>query len=34
LNVMQPESKVFLDEQRNKFLTNQDYERPVGWKPA
>ena len=33
LNVMQPESKVFLDEQRAKFLTNQDYERPVGWKP-
>ena len=33
LSVMEPSTKVFLDEQRAKFLTNQDYERPVGWKP-
>ena len=28
LNVMQPETHVFLDEQREKFLRNADYERP------
>ena len=33
LNVMQPETHVFLDEQREKFLSNTDYERPKGWTP-
>ncbi|MBH1972283.1 MAG: oxidative damage protection protein [Agitococcus sp.] len=33
LNVMQPETHVFLDEQREKFLSNADYERPKGWTP-
>jgi len=34
LNVMDPKSRAFLDEQREKFFTNQDYERPEGWKPT
>ena len=33
LNVMQPEAQKFLSEQREKFLTNADYERPKGWTP-
>jgi Fe-S cluster biosynthesis and repair protein YggX len=27
------ETHVFLDEQREKFLSNADYERPKGWTP-
>ena len=33
LNVMQAETHVFLDEQREKFSSNTDYERPKGWTP-
>jgi Fe-S cluster biosynthesis and repair protein YggX len=33
LNVMQPESRAFLDQQRDKFLSGEDYERPTGWTP-
>lgn len=33
LNVLDPESKIFLDEQRDKFFANQDYERPKGYVP-
>lgn len=33
LNVMQPEAQTFLSEQREKFLSNADYERPKGWTP-
>ena len=33
LNVMQPEAQTFLAEQREKFLSNTDYERPKGWTP-
>lgn len=33
LNVLDPESKNFLDEQRGKFFANQDYERPKGYVP-
>jgi Fe-S cluster biosynthesis and repair protein YggX len=33
LNVMQPEAQTFLSEQREKFLSNTDYERPKGWTP-
>ncbi len=31
LSLIDPEAKKFLTEQRNKFLDNQDYERPKGW---
>lgn len=33
LSMLDPEAKKFLTEQRNKFLDNQDYERPQGWTP-
>ncbi|WP_201528681.1 MULTISPECIES: oxidative damage protection protein [Psychrobacter] len=33
LSMMDPEAKKFLTEQRDKFLDNQDYERPQGWTP-
>ncbi|MEY2862763.1 MAG: hypothetical protein RLY58_470 [Pseudomonadota bacterium] len=33
LNVMQPEARAFLDEQREKFLSGDEYERPTGWTP-
>ena len=33
LSMMDPEAKKFLTEQRNKFLDNEDYERPQGWTP-
>ena len=29
----QPEAQTFLAEQREKFLSNTDYERPKGWTP-
>ncbi len=33
LNLMEAETKVFLDEQREKFLSNEDYEKPEGYTP-
>lgn len=33
LSLLDPEAKKFLTEQRNKFLDNEDYERPKGWTP-
>lgn len=33
LSVMQPEAQAFLAEQREKFISNTDYERPKGWTP-
>lgn len=33
LSLVDPQAKVFLTEQRNKFLDNADYERPKGWTP-
>lgn len=33
LNLLEPESRTFLTEQREKFLDNADYERPKGWTP-
>lgn len=33
LNVMDPQAQAFLAEQREKFLSNQGYERPKGWVP-
>jgi Fe-S cluster biosynthesis and repair protein YggX len=29
--MIDPEAKKFITEQRNKFLDNEDYERPKGW---
>ena len=31
LSMIDPEAKKFITEQRNKFLDNEDYERPKGW---
>lgn len=33
LSMIDPAAKQFLNEQREKFLDNTDYERPEGWKP-
>lgn len=33
LNLMEPSTKTFLDEQREKFLSGEDYERPKGYVP-
>ena len=33
LSMMDPNAKAFLNEQRDKFLDNEDYERPQGWTP-
>lgn len=33
LNVMDPQAQKFLAEQREKYLSNQDYERAKGWVP-
>lgn len=33
LNVMDPQAQAFLAEQREKFLSNEGYERPKGWVP-
>lgn len=33
LNVMDPQARGFLEEQRDKFLSNAEYERPKGWVP-
>ena len=33
LNLMDPEAKAFLDEQREKFLSNEDYAKPEGYVP-
>ena len=33
LNVMDPQARTFLEEQRDKFLSNAEYERPKGWVP-
>lgn len=33
LNVMDPQARKFLDEQLEKFLSGDDYERPKGWVP-
>ena len=33
LNVLDPDSRKFLDEQREKFLSNADVEQAEGWTP-
>ena len=33
LSMINPEAKKFISEQREKFLDNEDYERPQGWTP-
>lgn len=33
LSVMDPQAQKFLAEQREKFLSNQEYERAKGWVP-
>lgn len=33
LNLMEPSTKVFLDEQLQKYLSGEDYERPKGYVP-
>ncbi len=33
LNLMEPSSKAFLDEQLQKYLSGEDYERPKGYVP-
>lgn len=33
LNVMDPAARQFLDEQLEKYLSGEDYERPKGWTP-
>lgn len=33
LNVMDPQAQAFLATQREKFLSNEGYERPKGWVP-
>lgn len=33
LSVMEPSTKVFLDEQREKFFSGQAVEQAEGWKP-
>ena len=33
LKVMEPSARQFLEEQLEKFLSGDDYERPKGWVP-
>lgn len=33
LNLMEPSTKIFLDEQLQKYLSGEDYERPKGYVP-
>ena len=33
LNLMEPSTKAFLDEQLQKYLSGEDYERPKGYVP-
>lgn len=33
LNLMEPSTKIFLDEQLGKYLSGGDYERPQGYVP-
>lgn len=33
LNLMEPSTKVFLDEQLQKYMSGEDYERPKGYVP-
>lgn len=33
LNVMDPQTKAYLDSQRDKFLANEDYDRAEGYTP-
>ncbi|MGH8491849.1 MAG: oxidative damage protection protein [Moraxellaceae bacterium] len=33
LSVMDPQAQKFLAEQREKFLSNEEYERAKGWVP-
>jgi Fe-S cluster biosynthesis and repair protein YggX len=33
LSLMEPNTKVFLDEQLQKYLSGEDYERPKGYVP-
>ena len=33
LSVMDPQARQFLDEQLEKYLSGDDYERPQGWTP-
>lgn len=33
LSVMDPQARAFLDEQLEKYLDGDDYERPQGWTP-
>ncbi len=34
LSMINPEAKQFITEQREKFLNNEDHERPSGWSPS
>ena len=34
LNVMDPQAKTFLDEQRDRFLNNESYEKAEGYTPV
>jgi len=33
LNMMEPSTRTFLNEQREKFFAGEDYERPKGYVP-
>jgi len=33
LSLMEPSTKIFLDEQLQKYLSGEDYERPKGYVP-
>lgn len=33
LSMIDPEAKKFINEQREKFFDNDDYQRPEGWSP-
>lgn len=33
LSMIDPQAKKYLNEQREKFLDNGDYEKPAGYKP-
>ena len=33
LSVLDPQAKAFLDEQLEKYLSGDDYERASGWTP-
>ncbi|PHR64015.1 oxidative damage protection protein [Alcanivorax sp.] len=34
LNVMDPQARAFLDEQRDRFLNNENYEKAEGYTPV